>query len=370
MALVTFPDTGDLISEDAWQALNRLVGGGDWIGQYADSEADIVLGVAGRALTVPAFRAMIGGVSIAQNAAQTLTITGAGGYVYLSDAGALTFRSAPSTSHGILIAEPVVTGAAISATNLRLFAARYPARLISVAAGGTLAAALAARLPLAGGTMTGALSLPAPTDDEHAANKAYVDAQVESARKPHAPLSLAAKNRGTSSIRITWLTPQTGGVVINYEIRYRKTGETNWTAATVGYRIIQRDISGLDPASDYEYAVRAVNAAGNGPWATGTITTTGLPPDPPGNLRLTAQGGTNAVIQWDEPVGVIEREVQFRRRTTDNTRSVTDWTTYSPDSAMITLTSLTANYYGVRAQIRTASGWSGFSSEFTFRYTG
>ena len=361
MALTTFPDTGDLISEDAWQALNRLIGGGDWIGQYADSEADIVLAAAGRILTVPAFRAMIGGVYIAQDAAQTLTITGAGGYVYLSDAGALTFRSAASTSHGALVAEPVVTGAAISDARLRLFAARYPAHLISVVAGGTLEAALAARLPLAGGTMTGALSLPAPTDDAHAANKAYVDEQVDNARKPHAPLSLAAATPALSQILITWRTPTTGGVVTGYQVRYRQTGASAWTTADVGYAATRREITGLANATEYEYAVRAVNAAGEGPWAAGTIRTQGLPPDPPSNFRVTAQGNGNAVVEWDEPDGVLERQIQFDL----------GGPTISPLSPMYTFSGLFLNQLeSLRGQVRTANGWSGWSSFYMFTYTG
>ena len=276
MAIVTFPDTGDLISEQAWQRLNRAVAGKDWIGQRAAPESDLALSPSGRTLTIPPYVALIDGVLIDQDANSTVQVTGSGGFVYLNQDGTPSFSTSARTDRGTLLAAPVVTGASITAVNLRLHAARYPASLISVAEGGTLQAAIAARLPLAGGTMTGALVLAgAPTADAHAATKAYVDTLAAASLKPAAPLSLTLDG-STLAIGVTWNQPTTGGVINQYRIRWR-TGSGSWSEDTVAYTVGSYNITGLAQGATYTVQVRGENAAGNGPYAQASAQTATRP---------------------------------------------------------------------------------------------
>ena len=93
---------------------------------------------------------------------------------------------------------------------------------------------------------------------------------------------------GTESLTITWSPPSNDGhsVITAYDLRYVETAanetvESNWTVVkdvwTTGNGVLEYTLTELSSGTKYDLQVRAVNAAGSGPWsATATGTTTML----------------------------------------------------------------------------------------------
>ena len=137
------------------------------------------------------------------------------------------------------------------------------------------------------------------------------------AGNPGAPV-LHADQNGSSEIRLTWTVPETGGSPItNYQIQVSTDGSSGWTSpedSTLiidGERVLQTTDAtavnyahtGLDPAVDRHYRVRAVNANGRGPWSNVAMASTlgGRPGRPA--LTATASGTSMISLAWTPPTG-------------------------------------------------------------------
>ena len=107
------------------------------------------------------------------------------------------------------------------------------------------------------------------------------------ASPPKAP-TMSAITPGIESLTITWSPPSNDGhsVITAYDLRYVETAanetvESNWTVVkdvwTTGNGVLEYTLIELSSGTKYDLQVRAVNAAGSGPWsATATGTTTML----------------------------------------------------------------------------------------------
>jgi len=70
---------------------------------------------------------------------------------------------------------------------------------------------------------------------------------------------------GAKTFTFTWDAVDTA---TSYQLRYRKTGDTEWiTNGIVAYGELQAIVRGLVEQTSYEFQISAVNAAGNGPWS-------------------------------------------------------------------------------------------------------
>ena len=131
---------------------------------------------------------------------------------------------------------------------------------------------------------------------------------------------------GDHSLTLNWRAPiETGKPVItSYDLRYTPTGldetvETEWTMLddvwTIGFSPMEYVLEGLTAGVQYDLQLRAVNAAGSGPWsatATGTPSTWGATRSfsqeyvPPGsevtvNVHATGYGLYGQVIETLPP---------------------------------------------------------------------
>ena len=131
---------------------------------------------------------------------------------------------------------------------------------------------------------------------------------------------------GDHSLTLNWRAPiETGKPVItSYDLRYTPTGsdetvETEWTLVqdvwTIGFSPLEYVLEGLTTGVQYDLQLRAVNAAGSGPWsatATGTPSTWGATRSfsqeyvPPGsevtvNVHATGYGLYGQVIETLPP---------------------------------------------------------------------
>ena len=106
---------------------------------------------------------------------------------------------------------------------------------------------------------------------------------------PGAP-SISSIGSGRGSLSVVWSAPaSTGAAAIgSYDLSYRRTGATDWVevlgawTSGAGSDRLAYTIAGLANETRYDVRVRAVNAAGPGPWsAVSTASTNGSPPPPP-----------------------------------------------------------------------------------------
>lgn len=169
-----------------------------------------------------------------------------------------------------------------------------------------------------------------------------------SATVPTVPLNLAlTANTGGEEISATWDAPSStgGSAVTEYQLRYRETTDDDdgsWTNETgLTATLTNQDdqfafwnwstrtylIDGLDPETEYDVQVRAVNALGNGPW-TATVKATTLEETP------TAPGiGSLSLLSRDEKSDRTDIRV-----------------TITPPSSWGTTTILRAAYYRYRVK--------------------
>ena len=106
-------------------------------------------------------------------------------------------------------------------------------------------------------------------------------------RVPGPPAITALIIAGDNSLTIDWAAPTSGPAVTAYDLRYiptdvDETVEANWTVVedvwTIGFNPLEYVLTGLTAGMQYDVQLRAVNAAGTGPWfaaATGTPSTWG-----------------------------------------------------------------------------------------------
>ncbi len=127
---------------------------------------------------------------------------------------------------------------------------------------------------------------------------------------PGAPVSLVV-TPGDGSLSIAWSAPADdgGADVTSYDLRYilsdaQDRSDANWTVEEDVWSsgAWEYTLSGLTNGDRYDLQVRAVNAAGNGPWSaseTGTPSTVNAP-GAPASLLVTPGDGSLS-IAWSAP---------------------------------------------------------------------
>ena len=164
---------------------------------------------------------------------------------------------------------------------------------------------------------------------------------------PAAPVNLQAA-ADTDRVTLSWTTPHAGGSPITgYRYRQSSDGGLNWNpdwtaVPDSGPTTTGHTVMGLDPDTTYTFAVRALNADGNGAVASVSVTT----PAPPPAVRPPAGGGgrTGPPAALDAPtdlgVDAGARQVRLSWSTPDHGGTITGYEyrhssdggqTWSPD---------------------------------------
>ena len=93
------------------------------------------------------------------------------------------------------------------------------------------------------------------------------------------PTVAANSTTPTTKIDVSWTAPTMTGkpAVSDYDVQYRKTGDSSWTDASFTGTGTSTTLTGLDSGKTYEVQVRATNAEGTGGWSDSgsAITTAG-----------------------------------------------------------------------------------------------
>ena len=90
------------------------------------------------------------------------------------------------------------------------------------------------------------------------------------AEPPQAPTNLTLVQAYPTSMALSWTPPDNTGrpAITGYDLQYKKSNETTWTAGLQGITETSDSITDLDPSTSYHVQVRANNDDGNGPWSS------------------------------------------------------------------------------------------------------
>ena len=90
------------------------------------------------------------------------------------------------------------------------------------------------------------------------------------AEPPQAPTNLTLVQAYPTSMALSWTPPDNTGrpAITGYDLQYKKSNESTWTAGLQGITETSDSITGLDPSTSYHVQVRANNDDGNGPWSS------------------------------------------------------------------------------------------------------
>lgn len=117
---------------------------------------------------------------------------------------------------------------------------------------------------------------------------------------PDVVVSLTAIPIGTTSANIAWLAPATGTPPFLYQIVYRVTGSTAFTAGPTGPASTVT-LTGLLPNTSYDVEIIARNVAGFSQSTPVTVSTGIIPPSPPLNVQASLVQATAITVVWDQP---------------------------------------------------------------------
>jgi hypothetical protein len=62
---------------------------------------------------------------------------------------------------------------------------------------------------------------------------------------------------------MTWTAPSSGDPVQSYTLQYRPSGTSTWPGTISGIMTTSQIVTGLDPASSYDFEIFALNASGS-----------------------------------------------------------------------------------------------------------
>ena len=90
------------------------------------------------------------------------------------------------------------------------------------------------------------------------------------AEPPQAPTNLTLVQAYPTSMALSWTPPDNTGrpAITGYDLQYKKSNETTWTAGLQGITETSDSITDLDPSASYHVQVRANNGEGNGTWSS------------------------------------------------------------------------------------------------------
>ena len=192
---------------------------------------------------------------------------------------------------------------------------------------------------------------------------------------PAAPTRLTLVQAYPTSMALSWTPPDNTGrpPITGYDLQYKKSNESTWTAGLQGVTATSDSITGLAPSTSYHVQVRANNDEGNGTWSSTLSRST--PRSTPGisitktNLTVTEGDQTGEIyliVLGSEPTADVtvfssagtglrldRASKTFTTQNWDTPRPVTVWANEDADTTNETVTithrveSDDLNYHGI-----------------------
>jgi hypothetical protein len=178
---------------------------------------------------------------------------------------------------------------------------------------------------------------------------------------PGQVVGLAAVSASSSTIGLSWTAPLSGGAVGSYTLLYRITGQSGWITFVSGFMGTTDTVTGLTASTSYDFAVYAVNSAGNGPQsAIASNSTLAAVPGTPGALIAGTVTQSSVSMSWTAPSsGGTATAYILQYRATNST----GWT-QQPDIST-TSYSITGLSPGTEYDVEVAAVNPGGTSAFT-----
>ena len=118
---------------------------------------------------------------------------------------------------------------------------------------------------------------------------------------PGAPTSVSV-DYGDEELTVTWSAPTGDAPISGYDISYRESPSGGWNTEQFGGALhtLEHTISNLDNGQAYNVKVRALNVAGEGPWADfpNTVTPKTVPDAP---IISGTAGNAKITLTWTTP---------------------------------------------------------------------
>ena len=145
------------------------------------------------------------------------------------------------------------------------------------------------------------------TQEEEALASGKVQATLAA---PPEPTNLRVEAITDTSARVRWDAVEGA---TDYDVNYKKAQGGKWT--NVPHKGIQlyNTLTGLEPGTQYRWAVRAENKDGTSNWVFGENFRTLGAPDPPTNLRITDLTETSVRLRWDAVEGATDYDVNYKK---------------------------------------------------------
>ena len=121
---------------------------------------------------------------------------------------------------------------------------------------------------------------------------------------PSRPAAPTVTGASTTSVSVTWTAPTNTGKppITDYDVQYRASGDTNWTAHSFSGTGTSTTIPSLSPGTTYEVQVMAKNDEGDSAWSgTGTGDTNGDTTAPA--FSSASVSGDKLTITFNEALG-------------------------------------------------------------------
>lgn len=130
-----------------------------------------------------------------------------------------------------------------------------------------------------------------PTSNEATATPAGV---------PDAPVITEALG-GNLQVLLTWTVPANNGAAIDhYEVQYKESSDATWSDGGTTTSNTSFPVPDLENGVSYDFRVRAVNSAGDGPYSTPASATPSSTATAP-FLHTLTPGNAEVFVDWDAP---------------------------------------------------------------------
>lgn len=136
---------------------------------------------------------------------------------------------------------------------------------------------------------------------------------------PSAPTNLAVSGTpNATDVALTWTAPTSGTPPFTYQVNYRSPSGSGPFTTGPTFSTNSGDVTGLSPATSYDFEVAAINAAGTGPFSTilSNVTTAASSsvPTAPQNPTVGTVTSNSIQVSWTASNGTqpINYTLQYR----------------------------------------------------------